>query len=134
MKRGERISTTITIIGSSFVILLLYVGSGLITEEDKINYKNTFLNNNIEVFAQEENKSPVVKNSKIMEFSGVNYADVVTSGNISPNSFTVSIWFNKERNVTGKNFAFLQKKGESESKKNELNLNNEKWLNNKKKV
>ena len=47
MKRGERISTTITIIGSSFVILLLYVGSGLITEEDKINYKNTFLNNNI---------------------------------------------------------------------------------------
>jgi len=102
MKRGERISTTITIIGSSFVILLLYVGSGLITEEDKINYKNTFLNNNIEVFAQEENKSPVVKNSKIMEFSGVNYADVVTSGNISPNSFTVSIWFNTAMNVTGR--------------------------------
>jgi hypothetical protein len=96
MKRGERISTTITIIGSSFVILLLYVGSGLITEEDKINYKNTFLNNNIEVFAQEENKSPVVKNSKIMEFSGVNYADVVTSGNISPNSFTVSVWLTQQ--------------------------------------
>ncbi len=43
MNRRERISTTITIIGSSFVILLLYVGSGLITEKDKINYKNVSL-------------------------------------------------------------------------------------------
>ncbi|MGZ5500103.1 MAG: hypothetical protein ACXWEW_03000, partial [Nitrososphaeraceae archaeon] len=56
------------LIGSSFVILLLYFG---LTE----NYKNSILNN-IEIFAQ-ENKSPVVKNSKIIDFSGVNYADVV---------------------------------------------------------
>ena len=49
MNRGERISTTTTIIGSSFVILLLYIG-GLITE-DKINYKNTILNN-IQIFAR----------------------------------------------------------------------------------
>ena len=39
MNRGERISITITIIGSSFVILLLYVGSGLITEKDKLIIK-----------------------------------------------------------------------------------------------
>src|SRR5215208_1842256 len=134
MKRGERISTTITIIGSSFVILLLYVGSGLITEEDKINYKNTFLNNNIEVFAQEENKSPVVKNSKIMEFSGVNYADVVTSGNISPNSFTVSVWFNTAMNVTGRDVAFLLNKGGFGSDRSGFNLNYGIWLNNREKV
>jgi len=134
MKRGERISTTITIIGSSFVILLLYVGSGLITEEDKINYKNTFLNNNIEVFAQEENKSPVVKNSKIMEFSGVNYADVVTSGNISPNSFTVSVWFNTAMNVPGRELAFLLNKGGSGSDRDGFNLNYGIWLNNREKV
>src|SRR5215216_5403023 len=134
MKRGERISTTITIIGSSFVLLLLYVGSGLITEEDKINYKNTFLNNNIEVFAQEENKSPVVKNSKIMEFSGVNYADVVTSGNISPNSFTVSVWFNTAMNVTGRDVAFLINKGGFGSERLGFNLNYGIWLNNREKV
>jgi hypothetical protein len=134
MKRGERISTTITIIGSSFVILLLYVGSGLITEEDKINYKNTFLNNNREVFAQEENKSPVVKSSKIMEFSGVNYADVVNSGDIDPPSFTVSVWFNTAMNVTGRDVAFLLNKGGSGSDRDGFNLNYGIWLNNREKV
>jgi hypothetical protein len=134
MNRGERISTTITIIGSSFVILLLYVGIGLITEEDKINYKNTFSNNNREVFAQEENKSPVVKNLKIMEFSSVNYADVVNSGDISPNSFTVSVWFNTAMNVTGRDVAFLLNKGGFGSDRAGFNLNYGIWLNNREKV
>jgi hypothetical protein len=134
MNRGERISTTITIIGSSFVILLLYVGIGLITEEDKINYKNTFSNNNREVFAQEENKSPVVKNFKIMEFSSVNYADVVNSGDISPNSFTVSVWFNTAMNVTGRDVAFLLNKGGFGSDRAGFNLNYGIWLNNREKV
>jgi hypothetical protein len=133
MNRGERISTTITIIGSSFVILLLYVASGLITE-DKINYKNTFLNNNREAFAQEENKSPVVKSSKIMEFSGVNYADVVNSGDIDPPSFTVSVWFNTAMNVTGRDVAFLLNKGGFGSDRAGFNLNYGIWLNNREKV
>jgi hypothetical protein len=134
MNRDERISTTITIIGSTFVILLLYVGSSLITEEDKINYKNTFSNNNREVFAQEENTSPVVKNSKIMEFSGVNHADVVDSSDISPSSFTVSVWFNTAMNVTGRDVAFLLNKGGFGSDRAGFNLNYGIWLNNREKV
>src|SRR5215207_1650038 len=94
-----------TIIGSSFVVLLLYFG--LTIEE---NYKDNSLNH-IEIFAQ-ENNTPVVKNSKVIPFSGINYADVVNSRDINLNSFTVSVWFNTAMNVTGEiDNAFLLNKG-----------------------
>ncbi|MGE5635100.1 MAG: LamG-like jellyroll fold domain-containing protein, partial [Deltaproteobacteria bacterium] len=116
-----------TIIGSSVVVLLLYFG--LTIEE---NYKNSFLNH-IEIFAQ-ENKPPVVKNSKIIEFSGINYADVVNSRDINLNSFTVSVWFNTVMNVTSGNNAILLNKGGFGSDRPAFNLNYGIWLNNREKV
>ena len=115
-----------SIIGSSFVILLLYFG---LTE----NYKNSMLNN-MDIFAQEENKSPVVKNSKMLEFSGVNYADVVNSDEIHLNGFTVSVWFNTTMNVTSGNNAFLLNKGGFGSDRAGFNLNYGIWLNNREQV
>ena len=112
------------IIGSSFVILLLYFG---LTE----NYKNNILN--LEIFAQ-ENNSPVVKNSKIIDFSGVNYADVVNSRDINLNGFTVSVWFNTPMNVTSGNNAYLLNKGGFGSDRPGFNLNYGIWLNNREKV
>ena len=132
MNRGERISTTTTIIGSSFVILLLYIG-GLITE-DKINYKNTILNNKKEVFAQENTSPPIVKSSKIIDFSGINYADVINSSTINLSSFTVSVWFNTAMNVTGRDVAFLVNKGGFGSDRPGFNLNYGIWLDNREKV
>jgi hypothetical protein len=69
------------------------------------------------------NKSPVVKNSKIIEFSGINYADVVNSQDINLNSFTVSVWFNTAMNIiSGKN-AFLLNKGGVGNDRPGYNLN-----------
>ena len=117
-----------TIIGSSFVVSLLYFG--LTTEE---SYKNSFLNH-IEIFAQEGDKLPVVKNSKIINFTGVNYADVVNSRDINLNSFTVSVWFNTAMNVTSGNNAILLNKGGFGSDRPAFNLNYGIWLNNREKV
>jgi hypothetical protein len=117
-----------TVIGSSFVVLLLYFG--LTTEE---NYKNNFLNH-IEIFAQENNPPPVVKNSKIIPFSGINYADVVNSRDINLNSFTVSVWFNTAINVTSGNNAILLNKGGFGSDRPAFNLNYGIWLNNREQV
>src|SRR5688500_1367959 len=94
-----------TVIGSSFVVLLLYFG--LTIEE---NYKNNFLDH-IEIFAQENNPPPVVKNSKVISFLGNNYAEVAKSVDIKLNSFTVSVWFNTTMNVTSGNNAILLNKG-----------------------
>lgn len=120
---NRRISS---IIGSSFVLLLLYFG---LTE----SYKNSMLSN-MDIFAQEENKSPVVKNSKMLEFSGVNYADVVNSDEIHLNGFTVSVWFNTTMNVTSGNNAFLLNKGGFGSDRAGFNINYGIWLNNREKV
>src|SRR5215208_6873033 len=120
---NRRISS---IIGFSFVLLLLYFG---LTE----SYKNSILSN-IDTFAQEENKSPVVKNSKIIEFSGINYADVVNSKDINLNGFTVSVWFNTTMNVTSGNNAFLLNKGGFGSDRAGFNLNYGIWLNNREQV
>src|SRR5215208_6252876 len=120
---NRRISS---IIGFSFVLLLLYFG---LTE----SYKNSILSN-IDIFAQEENKSPVVKNSKIIEFSGINYADVVNSKDINLNGFTVSVWFNTTMNVTSGNNAYLLNKGGFGSDRAGFNLNYGIWLNNREKV
>jgi hypothetical protein len=95
------------------------------------NYKNNILN--LEIFAQ-ENNSPVVKNSKIIDFSGVNYADVVNSRDINLNGFTVSVWFNTAMNVTSGNNAFLLNKGGFGSDRAGFNLNYGIWLNNREQV
>jgi hypothetical protein len=127
---NRRIST---IVGSSFVVvLILYFG--LTTEEENVNYKNNKFLSNIEIYAQEGDKPPVVKNSKIIEFSGVNYADVVNSRDINLNSFTVSVWFNTAMNVTSGNNAILLNKGGFGSDRPGFNLNYGIWLNNREKV
>ena len=118
---------SITIISSSFVVLSLYFG--LTTEE----FKNGILNN-IEIIAQEATKPPVIKNSKIIEFSGFNYADVTNSTDINLNSFTVSVWFNTDMNVTGRDVAFLLNKGGFGSDRAGFNLNYGIWLNNREQV
>ena len=122
-------ATTITC-SSFLVVLFLYFG---LTIEEQENYKNSILNH-IEIFAQEENNPPVVKNSKIIEFSGINYADIVNSRDINPNSFTVSVWFNTTMNVTSGNNAFLLNKGGFGSDRAGFNLNYGIWLNNREKV
>ena len=123
--------STTTIIYSSFlVVLFLYFG---LTIEEQEYYKNSILNH-IQIFAQEENNPPVVKNSKIIEFSGINYADIVNSRDINPNSFTVSVWFNTTMNVTSGNNAFLLNKGGFGSDRAGFNLNYGIWLNNREKV
>jgi hypothetical protein len=96
----DRLIST-TIIGSTFVVILLLYFGLTIEEKENENYKKNNFLNNIEISAQEENESPVVKNSKVIPFSGINYADVVNSRDINLNSFTVSAWFNTTMNVTG---------------------------------
>ena len=123
---NRKISTTI--IASSFVVFLFYFS--LTIEEG--NYNNSFFNN-IAIFAQDDN-APVVKNSKIIEFSGINYADVVNSRDINLNSFTVSVWFNTAMNVTSGNNAILLNKGGFGSDRPGFNLNYGIWLNNREKV
>jgi hypothetical protein len=132
----SRTTTITTIIGSSFVVvLLLYFGLTTTGEEDEQIYKNTVLNH-LEIFAQaqEENKPPVVKSSKIIEFSGINYADVTNSNDINLNSFTVSVWFNTAMNVTGRDVAFLINKGGFGTERAGFNLNYGIWLNNREQV
>ena len=125
----DKSATTIT--GSSFLLVLfLYFG---LTIEEQENYKNSILNH-IEIFAQEENNFPVIKNSKIIEFSGIKYADVVNSRDITQNSFTVSVWFNTVMNVTSGNNAYLLNKGGFGSDRPGFNLNYGIWLNNREKV
>jgi len=89
---------TTTLIWCTFTVFIFYFGLTTIEEEEgrekyeRLNYNNNILIP-IEVFAQKENnKLPVVKNSKIINFNGVNYADIVNSRDISLNSFTVSTW------------------------------------------
>ena len=135
----EKISTTTTatIIGSSFVVVVLLLYFGLTTtptiEENYYN-KNSILNG-MKIFAQEEDNSlPVIKSSKIIEFSGINYADVTNSTDINLNSFTVSVWFNTAMNVTGRDVAFLLNKGGFGSDRSGFNLNYGIWLNNREQV
>jgi hypothetical protein len=99
------------VIGSSLVVVVLFLFFSITIEKDKENSTNSILHE-IEIFAQEENNPPVVKTAKIIEFTGINYTDVVNSGDINPNSFTVSVWFNTAMNVTGEiDNAYLLNKG-----------------------
>jgi len=128
------ISTTI-ILGSTFVVIcLLYFGLTIEVEKNK-NYKTNSILNDIETLAQEENESHVVKNSKVINFSGINYADVVNSRDIHLNSFTVSLWFNTDMNVTEPiDNAFLINKGGFGTEREGFNLNYGLWLGNRERV
>jgi hypothetical protein len=57
------------------LVLFLYFG---LTIEEQENNTNSILNH-MEIFAQEENNPPVVKHPKIIEFTGINYTDVINS-------------------------------------------------------
>src|SRR5215208_2970260 len=127
----NKIATSIT--SFSVVVIFLFLYADLTIGEQE-NYKNSF-SNNIEIFAQEENNLPVVKNSKIIEFTGINYEDIVNSRDINPNSFTISVWFSTAMNVTGEiDNAFLLNKGGLGSDRPGFNLNYGIWLNNREKI
>src|SRR5215203_1661039 len=127
----NRTATSIT--SFSVVVIFLFLYADLTIGEQE-NYKNSF-SNNIEIFAQEENNLPVVKNSKIIEFTGINYEDIVNSRDINPNSFTISVWFSTAMNVTGEiDNAFLINKGGFGSDRPGFNLNYGIWLNNREQV
>ena len=125
----SRVTTTI-IIGSGFVILLLYLR---LTTTEGGYFRNSILND-IQIFAQEIKSPPVVKNSKIIDFTGFNYGDVTNSTDINLNSFTVSVWFITDMNVTGRDVAFLLNKGGFGSDRPGFNLNYGIWLNNREQV
>ena len=125
-------NSPIASIGSSLVVVLFLYSS--LTIEEEYNYKNNLLNY-VEIFAQEENNIPVVKNLQIIEFNGINYTDIVNSQDFNPNSFTVSVWFNTAMNVTAEiDNAILLNRGGFGSDCPGSNLNYGIWLNNREKV
>ena len=126
--------TATNITSSSVVVIFLFLYFGLTIEEEQEKHKTSFISN-INIFAQEENNLPVVKNSKIIEFTGINYEDIVNSRDINPNSFTVSVWFNTAMNVTREiDNAFLLNKGGFGSDRPGFNLNYGIWINNREKI
>ena len=129
---NKRTFLTAIVIGSTFAFFLLYFN--LITNDEK-NYNNNSILRPVEVFAQEPNQPPpVIKNSKIINFTGVNYADVVNSTEFNLNNFTVSTWFNTNMNVTGRDIAFLINKGGIGTELPAFNLNYGLWLNNREQI
>ena len=81
---------------------------------------------------EEDYESPVVKNSKVIDFSGDNYADVLNSSDINLNNFTVSAWFNTTMNVTKPiENAFLINKGGFGTDREGFNINYGLWLGNR---
>ena len=125
--------TTIVLCFVFLVVLLSYFTLTIEVVQENKNYKNNHLNDK-EVFAQEDN-APVVKNSKVINFSGVNYADIVASRDIHLNSFTLSTWFNTNMNVTGQiGNAFLINKGGFGTDREGFNLNYGLWLGNRERV
>ncbi len=132
----NKITSTTVILGFTFVVVLLsYFALTIEVVEENGNYKKNSYVKDQEIFAQEENESPVVKNSKVINFSGVNYADIVNSRDIHLNSFTVSLWFNTDMNITGQiDNAFLINKGGFGTDREGFNLNYGLWLGNRERV
>ena len=112
--------------------------SNIINSEDKRNYQNSIFNyNENEAFAQKEDRTlpqPVIKYSKILDFNGVNYADVINSSDINLDSFSISLWFKSGMNVTGREIAFLLNKGGLGTEGFGDNLNYGMWLDNQEKI
>ena len=132
----NKILYTIIILCFAFVVILLsYFTLTIEVVQENENYKNNNPFNNKEIFAQEDDKSLVVKNSRIINFSGTNYADIVASRDIHLNSFTVSTWFKTNMNVTGQiSNAFLVNKGGFGTDREGFNLNYGLWLGNRERV
>ena len=132
----NKITSTTVILGFTFVVVLLsYFALTIEVVEENGNYKKNSYVKDQEIFAQEENESPVVKNSKVINFSGVNYANIVNSRDIHLNSFTVSLWFNTDMNITGQiDNAFLINKGGFGTDREGFNLNYGLWLGNRERV
>jgi hypothetical protein len=132
----NKITSTTVILGFTFVVVLLsYFALTIEVVEENGNYKKNSYVKDQEIFAQEENESPVVKNSKVINFSGVNYADIVNSRDIHLNSFTVSLWFNTDMNITGQiDNAVLINKGGFGTDREGFNLNYGLWLGNRERV
>lgn len=133
-------ATIIIIIFSSITLLSISTSFSIFTITktatggEMRNYKNTILKD-IEAFGQKEDKvPPIIKNSKILDFHGENYADVVNSNDINLNSFTISLWFKSEMNVTGNDIAFLLNKGGLGTERFGYNLNYGIWLDNREKI
>jgi len=139
----------IIIIVSTFIFLSLpLLGESILTiikiitvtgEDEKRNYENNIFNHNIIwATAQEDDntngKLPVIKNSRILDFTGNNYADVVNSNEINLNSFTISLWFKTEMNVTGRDIAFLLNKEGFGTEREGFNLNYGIWLDNRERI
>jgi Concanavalin A-like lectin/glucanases superfamily len=115
----------------SFIVILLLFS---FTINDERRTKYSFLDN-FESFAQtqdENNSSPIIMSSKVIEFTGNNYGEIVNSSNINLNSFTISLWFKTSMNVTGEvDGAFLINKGGLGTDLPGINLNYGMWLNNR---
>jgi hypothetical protein len=128
--------TTIILCFAFVAILLSYFTLTIEVVRENENYNKNNLLNNQEIFAQEEDdNAPVVKNSRVINFSGTNYADIVASRNTHLNSFTVSTWFNTNMNVTGEiDNAFLVNKGGFGTDREGFNLNYGIWLGNRERV
>ena len=132
----NKILYTIIILCFAFVVILLsYFTLTIEVVQENEKYKNNNPFNNKEIFAQEDDESLVVKNSKIINLTGTNYADIVASRDIHLNSFTVSTWFNTNMNVTGEiDNAFLVNKGGFGTDREGFNLNYGIWLGNRERV
>ncbi|HET7643870.1 MAG TPA: LamG domain-containing protein [Nitrososphaeraceae archaeon] len=127
--------TTIILCFVFIVILLSYFTLTIEVVQDNDNYKKNNPLNNQEIFAQEDDKSLVVKNSKKINLSGTNYAEIVASRDIHLNNFTISTWFNTNMNVTGQiGNAFLINKGGFGTDREGFNLNYGLWLGNRERV
>ena len=132
----NKILYTIIILCFAFVVILLsYFTLTIEVVQENEKYKNNNPFNNKEIFAQEDDESLVVKNSKIINLTGTTYADIVASRDIHLNSFTVSTWFNTNMNVTGQiDNAFLVNKGGFGTDREGFNLNYGIWLGNRERV
>ena len=132
----NKILYTIIILCFAFVVILLsYFTLTIEVVQENEKYKNNNPFNNKEIFAQEDDESLVVNNSKIINLTGTNYADIVASRDIHLNSFTVSTWFNTNMNVTGQiSNAFLINKGGFGTDREGFNLNYGLWLGNRERV
>ena len=127
--------TTIILCFVFIGILLSYFTLTIEVVQDNENYKKNNPLNNQDIFAQEDDESLVVKNSRIINLSGINYADIVASRDIHLNSFTISAWFNTNMNVTGQiSNAFLVNKGGFGTDREGFNLNYGIWLGNRERV
>jgi hypothetical protein len=98
---GAGLQGCIVIVQTILENCLTHPNSLLICEDTRLN---EYLINKVGDTGKSQitinNKLPIAKSSRVLEFSGNNYADIADTQRISPNSFTISIWFNSEMDAT----------------------------------